>query len=247
MKFNHATTATAIAASLTALASAAIPVMNLSIQSSGGGSGSAAPVGQAVSGSPNQYRYDSSLFSANRFVAQFTLYAMDTTATDRQSVGGLISVINSSASTQTFTVEFSASTLSRAGGSLIAGSMGGALADNNGDGATFSMGGTSGGWSSWIVNGGTPVQVGSLFSAPYQVSAGPWQTAAIASQSFGLPGPSQASIPMGDAATVRITFELGAYDKVDLTTAFVVQVPAPGAFALAAIAGVAGKTGRRRR
>jgi hypothetical protein len=246
MNLSHTTIAAATVAGLTGLASAAIPVMTIGIQSSGGGSGAASPVGAAVSGSPNQYRYTADLNSAGRFVSQFTLYAMDTSATDRQVIGGLISVINATASVQTYTVDISASTIARSGSSLVGGSMSGALADNQGSGAFFAIGGTAGGWSGWIVNGSTPTQVGSLFATPTQVTTAPWQTASIAAQNFGLPGPTQSAIGMGDAASIKITFQLGAYDKVDLTTAFVVAVPAPGALAIAAIAGVVFR-GRRRR
>jgi len=246
MKFSHATISAAIATGITGLATAAIPVMNIGIQSSGGGSGAASPVGVAVSGSPNQYRYTADLISAGRFVSQFTLYAMDTSATDRQVIGGLISVINSTASVQTYTVDISASTIARGGSSLVGGSMSGALADNQGSGAFFAIGGTAGGWSGLIANGASETQVGSLFGTAMQVTTAPWQTAAIASQNFGLPGPSQAAIGMGDAAKIRITFQLGAYDKVDLTTTFVVAVPAPGVFALVAAAGIVGTPRRRR-
>lgn len=245
MKFEQSMIALAAAASVAGSASAAIPTVNISVQSSGGGSASSSPAGSAVSGSPNQYAYNSNLFSAGRFSTQFALYAMDTSATARQVIGGMISVINTSSSVQTFTIDISASTIAGGASSVVGGSMSGALADNFGDGAMFEIGGTVGGWAGSIRNGASSTQVGSLFSAPLQAIANPFQTAQISGQSFGLPGPSQAAIAMGDAATIRLTFRLGSNDKVDLSTAFVVQqVPAPGALALLAVAGL---QGRRRR
>jgi MYXO-CTERM domain-containing protein len=69
--------------------------------------------------------------------------------------------------------------------------------------------------------------------------------ASIPGQSFGTPIPNLPSIAMGDAVALRLVFQLGAGDSLDLTTAFVVQaVPAPGAVAMLAIAGL---RARRRR
>jgi hypothetical protein len=248
MKFQHSTIATALAAGIAGLATAGIPVMTVSVSSSGGGSGSQTPTGTAVAGSPNQYRYDSSppIFAPGNFVSSYTLYAMDSQAAGRQAMGGLITVINSSATTQTYTVNVSASTFAQAGATLLSGSMSGALQDAAGDGATFAIGGTSGGWAGFINNGGSSTQVGSLFSAPLTVSAAPWMTAQIAGQSFGIPTALSSATSMGTSSSIRITFQLSAGDRVDLTTAFVVAVPAPGAFALAAAAGLVGTTRRRR-
>jgi hypothetical protein len=51
---------------------------------------------------------------------------------------------------------------------------------------------------------------------------------------------------MGDEAGIRLVFQLGAGDQVDLSTVFVIQaVPAPGAVAGLALVG-AGMRRRRR-
>lgn len=248
MKFQHSMIATAVAAGLTGLASAGIPVMGISITSSGGGSASQSPAGVTVDGVANQYRYVSSppMTAVGNFVASYELFAMDTAVTDRQAVGGLISLINASAVTQTYTVNISASCLPQGSSSLLSGSMSGALQDAGGNGAIFSIGGTSGGWAGFIGNGGVNTQVGSLFTAPLTVTAAPWSTNQIAGQSFGIPSPLTSGLPMGDSASIRITFQLSAGDRVDLTTVFVVAVPAPGAFTLVAAAGIVGSPRRRR-
>ncbi len=248
MKFQHSMIATAVAAGLTGLASAGIPVMGVSITSSGGGSASQSPAGVTVDGVPNQYRYVSSppMTAVGNFVASYELFAMDTAVTDRQAVGGLISLINASAVTQTYTVNISASCLPQGSSSLLSGSMSGTLQDAGGNGAIFSIGGTSGGWAGFIGNGGVNTQVGSLFTAPLTVTAAPWLTNQIVDQSFGIPSPLTSGLPMGDSASIRITFQLSAGDRVDLTTVFVVAVPAPGAFALVAAAGIVGSPRRRR-
>ena len=230
--------ATAIAGS----ACAGIPIMQIAVSSSSGASGTAVPVG-SPSGAPNQYNY-TGLVSAAGFVANFNLVAIDTEASSRGVLGGQFSIVNATAAVQTFTIDITASTVVQGSSSLTGGSVSGVLT-GNADGGFFGSAPGQSIWNASIRNGGSSSAVASLLNAPYSVTSGANLVASIPGQSFGTPIPSLPSVAMGDAMSLRLVFQLGAGDSVDLTTAFVVQaVPAPGAVAMLAIAGL---RGRRRR
>lgn len=221
---------------------AGIPIMQVAVSSSSGASGTAVPVG-SPSGAPNQYNY-TGLVTAAGFVANFNLVAVDTEASPRGVLGGQFSILNATASVQTFTIDISASTLVQGTSSLTGGSVSGVLT-GNGDGGFFGSSGSQSIWNASIRNGATNSLVATLLNSPYSVTSGANLVASIPGQSFGTPIPSLPSVAMGNAMSLRLVFQLGAGDQVDLTTAFVVEaVPAPGAIAMLAIAGL---RGRRRR
>ena len=233
---------TLAAATLAGSALAGIPIMQVAVSSSSGSSGTAIPVG-TPSGAPNQYSY-SGVVSAAGFVSNFNLVAVDTTASSRAVLGGQFSITNTAATVQTFTVDISASTLGQGPSSLTGGSVSGVLT-GNGDGGFFGSTGGQSIWNAYIRSGGTDNLISSLLNSPYSVTSAANMVASIPGQSFGTPIPNLPSIAMGDAVALRLVFQLGAGDSVDLTTAFVVQaVPAPGAVAVLAIAGL---RNRRRR
>lgn len=230
--------ATAVAGS----ASAGIPIMQIAVSSSSGATGAAVPVG-TPSGAANQYSYGGTVTAAG-FVANFNLVAVDTAAASRGVLGGQFSILNTTASVQTFTIDISASTVVQGTSSLTGGSVSGVLT-GNADGGYFASSGAQSIWNASIRNGASISPIASLLNSPYLVTSGANLVASIPGQSFGTPIPNLPSVAMGDAMGLRLVFQLGAGDQVDLTTAFVVQaVPAPGAVALLAIAGL---RGRRRR
>jgi len=81
---------------------------------------------------------------------------------------------------------------------------------------------------------------------PFSVSTGANQSGSIAREFFGNNPqiPSLPIGPLGSSRTIRLQFTLNGGSQVSLSTAFVVQVPAPGAIALL---GLSGLVGRRRR
>lgn len=233
---------TLAAATLAGSALAGIPIMQVAVSSSSGASGTAVPVG-TPSGAPNQYSY-SGVVSAAGFVSNFNLVAVDTEASSRAVLGGQFSIVNTAATVQTFTVDISASTVAQGPSSLTGGSVSGVLT-GNGDGGFFGSNGSQSIWNAFIRTGGTSNPVASLLNSPYSVTSAANMVASIPGQSFGTPIPNLPSIAMGDAVALRLVFQLGAGDSLDLTTAFVVQaVPAPGVVAMLAIAGL---RARRRR
>ena len=123
-----------VVTALVGSANAGIPVVQISVAGNLGGSASAAPVG-SPGGDPFQYSYDSSLVGTG-FYSNFTLTATDTTSSDRAIFGGLITLINASASAQTFTIDISASTFAHGSSSLTGGSVSGVLTGNS-DGGLF--------------------------------------------------------------------------------------------------------------
>lgn len=228
---------------LTGSALAGIPVVQISVAGSSGGSASASPIGSPT-GDPFQYNYDSTLTGAG-FLSSFTLIATDTTASNRSIFGGLITVINASAALQTFTVDISASTLAQRVSSLTGGSVSGVLTGNS-DGGLFASSGSAPIWTAYIRASSVNNNIASLLAAPYQVTAAVDNVASIPGEAFGQPIPTQPAMAMGDAVGIRMVFQLGAGDQVDFTTAFVVEaIPSPAALAVFALAGISNRRRRR--
>jgi hypothetical protein len=228
---------------LTGSALAGIPVVQISVTGSSGGSALASPVGSPT-GDPFQYGYDSTLAGVG-FLSNFTLIATDTTASNRSIFGGLVTVINASAKVQTFTVDISASTLAQGSSSLTGGSVSGVLTGNAG-GGLFASSGSTPIWTAYIRASSVNSNIASLLAAPYQVTAAADNVASIPGEAFGQPIPTQPAMAMGDAMGIRMVFQLGAGDQVDFTTAFVMEaIPSPAAIAAFAIAGLGGRRRRR--
>ena len=227
---------------LSGSAIAGIPAVQISVAGSSGGSVSAAPVG-SPGGDPFQYSYNSSLVGTG-FLSNFTLTATDATSSNRAIFGGLITVINASASVQTFTIDFSASTFAHGSSSLTGGSVSGVLTGNS-DGGLFASANGNSIWTAYIRASAMNNTIASLLNAPFQVTSAADNVASIPGEAFGQPIPTQPAMAMGDAMGIRLLFELGAGDQVDLTTTFVLEaIPAPGAIAVFALIGL---TQRRRR
>jgi hypothetical protein len=233
---------TVVAGVIAGSALAGIPTMQISVSSSNGSSGTASPIGKA-NGNPDQYSYTATINQPG-FLSNFSLIAADTSVAGREVLGGSIQLINTSASVQTFTIDFAASTLAQGTSSLTGGSVSGVLTGSS-DGGLFASAGSSI-WSAYIQTGANKTTIASLLASPYSVTALPDQVSSIPGEAFGTPIPSQPSIAMGDAAGIRMVFQLGAGDQVDLSTVFVIQaIPAPGAVAGLALVG-AGMRRRRR-
>lgn len=233
---------TLAAAAIAGSAHAAIPVMQINVSSSGGGSASSSPIGQAGD-TPNQYNYISTIGGAG-FLASFNLIGTDTSVESRALLGGAISIVNASATVQTFTVDFYLGTTPQGPSSLTGGSISGVLAGNSDGGYFASVAGQSI-WTAYIRNP-SPTTVSQLLNAPYLVTAPVNGVASIPGEAFGTPIPSQPSIAMGEALGIRLQFQLGAGDQLNLTTAFVVQaIPGPGAVAAFAAFGAASRRRRR--
>lgn len=233
---------TVVAGVIAGSALAGIPTMQISVSSSNGSSGTASPIGKA-NGNPDQYSYTATINQPG-FLSNFSLIAADTSVAGREVLGGSIQLINTSSSVQTFTIDFAASTLAQGTSSLTGGSVSGVLTGSS-DGGLFASAGSSI-WSAYIQTGANKTTIASLLASPYSVTALPDQVSSIPGEAFGTPIPSQPSIAMGDAAGIRMVFQLGAGDQIDLSTVFVIQaIPAPGAVAGLALVG-AGMRRRRR-
>ena len=231
-----------VVTALTGSAIAGIPVVQISVTGSSG-SASATPVGSPT-GDPFQYSYNSELLGMG-FLSSFTLTATDTTSSDRAIFGGLITVINASASAQIFTIDISASTFAHGSSSLSGGSVSGVLTGNS-DGGLFASANGNPIWTAYIRAGSMNNNIASLLSALVPVTSAAGSTAPIPGDAFGQPIPSQPGMAMGDAMGIRLLFQLGAGDQVDLSTVFVLEaIPAPGAIAAFALAGLSQRRRRR--
>ncbi len=228
---------------LTGSAIAGIPVVQISVAGSTGGSASAAPVGSPA-GDPFQYSYNSTL-SGTGFLSSFTLTATDSTSSNRAIFGGLITVINASASAQTFNIDINASTFAHGASSLTGGSVSGVLTGNSDGGLFASVNGNSI-WTAYIRASAMNNTIATLLNAPFQVTSAADNVASIPGEAFGQPIPTQPAMAMGDAMGIHLVFQLGAGDQVDLTTAFVLEaVPAPGGMAAFALIGICARKRRR--
>ncbi|MEI6474093.1 MAG: hypothetical protein WCO75_01750 [Planctomycetota bacterium] len=228
---------------LTGSAIAGIPVVQISVAGSAGGSASAAPVGSPA-GDPFQYSYNSTL-SGTGFLSSFTLTATDSTSSNRAIFGGLITVINASASAQTFNIDINASTFAHGASSLTGGSVSGVLTGNS-DGGLFASANGNSIWTAYIRASAMNNTIATLLNAPFQVTSAADNVASIPGEAFGQPIPTQPAMAMGDAMGIHLVFQLGAGDQVDLTTAFVLEaVPAPGAMAAFALIGICARKRRR--
>jgi hypothetical protein len=232
MKSGKGTLALALVAATCGSASAAIPTVSFAV-SGAGASGGSTLSGNAVPGSPGQYQYLGTAVAPQAFFCSVELHATESSSPYRMAFGGLVTLINSSSSTQNYVVDITASTIAQGGSSLIGGSFSGVLTASTSGPATFGAGGGTAGWTG-LVNG---LGVHSMMTAPQSVTAAAFGTAAIPAQTFGLPIPSMPSGAIGSSMGTRLAFSLSAGAKVDLTSVFVVQVvPAPGALVAFAVA-----------
>jgi hypothetical protein len=124
--------------------------------------------------------------------------------------------------------------------SLVGGSVAAGLTAD-GDGGTLSSLGETPVWTSYV----DAAQIAALLPGPISTSAGPFGSATLGSDQFGVPIPSMVGPALGNSMTIRLRFSLTAGDQASFTSVFVLQsVPAPAGLALL---GLAGLTGRRRR
>lgn len=123
----------------------------------------------------------------------------------------------------------------------MSGNVAAILIDMNGNGATLNSVGTTAVYTALIQN----VAVQTLLPGDWSFQVNPFMSDASTPASF-----ANVTLPSGSASgtmSIRLQFTLSAGDKVSFSSNFVVQaVPAPGALALAAFAGI-GCRGRRRR
>jgi len=124
---------------------------------------------------------------------------------------------------------------------LYGGSVAGSLVGDS-DGGTFDTIGTDGVWTA-STNG---TFVAELLTAPINVSVDPFKTMMIGSASFGEPIPNASGPNLDSTLDITLRFSLGAGDSAAFTSVLVAEVvPAPGAVALLATAGLVSRRRRR--
>lgn len=246
MKFASFTSAVLLAGSVAGFASADGPTLQFGMSSPSVSSWNAigSPAGPA-----NTYSY-SGIQAGSNWNISYNLTATDTAAQLHGLLGGSISVLNTSASAQTFSLTILLPTLAQGLSSMTGGSISGVLTAD-GNGASFGSSGSLPIWEAFMIPAGGSMPgntIASLMAAPYSVTASPFNVENIPGEAFGQPIPNMPYAAMGDGLGIRLNFVLGAGDKVDFTTALVMDavIPGPGSAALLSVAGL-GILGRRRR
>ncbi len=246
MKFAPQTVALLLVASATTLAAASGPTLQFDLASPGGGTSWSA-LGTAL-GPPNTFGY-SGLEAGSNWSISYNMTATDTAFQTKGILGGNVSVLNTAAFAQTFSLTIVLPTFAQGVSSMTGGSVSGVLT-GDADGGTFTSVGSLPVWQAFTIPSGrnSPVTIASLMAGPYSVTATPFSVANLPGEAFGKPIPGMPFSAMGDGMGIRMDFILGAGDKVDFTTAFVMDavIPTPGGLALLA-AGALSMRSRRRR
>ncbi len=128
-------------------------------------------------------------------------------------------------------------------GTFIGGSVTGTVTDLNGNGASLSS--PAGGSLYTALLDFAPVAT--LLDDPFLVSVGAFESGVVGPDSFGEPIPSEIGPAVSDFMTIELSFLLSAGDAASFTSIFVIEpIPAPGAIAVLALAGLVGARRRRR-
>lgn len=184
------------------------------------------------------YNYIGSGIGAGH-ITTWNFNATNSAETSPAFVSGNFTFTNTSALIQVYDVLVTLFTSPAGPSSLIGGSVAGGLTANE-DGGVLSTLPQTPLWTAYI-DGNAQASL-----IPFGVAAaGPFDSATLGSDAFGIPIPSQPGPALGSTMQIRLQFALTPGDQASFTSVFVLQVvPAPAGLALL---GLAGLTGRRRR
>jgi hypothetical protein len=232
---------------LAGLASAGVPSVAISVTQAGAGNIQLIPVGVPDG---DAVGYSTGDFAIWGMDASFDMQWSQDPSTSNDMFGGGMRIRNRSSSTQRFTIELVISTASGLGSPVLGGGGVSGVLMGGPTGGTISSIGSSPLWSAFMVDPDGTRTVASLLAgsggAPFSVVAAAADTSPIPGETFGDPIPSLPIGNLGTARGIRMDFTLSAGSEASLFTNFVVQViPAPGALAMLAVAGVG--AGRRRK
>jgi hypothetical protein len=234
--------ATIAAAATAGSAVASIPAVSVRIEQVGSGNVTMNPTANPVEGG---YTYSGNI-SLWGFQSSFDLSTNSKAATGNNAFGGFFTLKNTTATVQQFIIDMTITNDPFTGNALAGGSVAGVLLGGP-DGGVLQGVGNAPVWQAIINRDSGSTAIASLMNGnPFSVSTGANQSGSIAREFFGNNPqiPSQPIGPLGSSRTIRLQFTLNGGSQVSLSTAFVVQVPAPGAIALL---GLSGLVGRRRR
>jgi len=169
-----------------------------------------------------------------------------------QSITATFSIINTSSSTQLYSLYFYDPVMMETASSLVGGSVGGYVVDINGDGAFISAAdSTSSIYRGFVdatefnpLNGEV---VGELLSGS-SLEVGNYLTGNFTPESFGnVPTiPGQAGPGIDENIGFGLVFELSAGDAAGFSASFAARVPGPATVGLLGVAGLLGTRRRRR-
>lgn len=230
-----------------AATNAGIPSVTISVTQAGSGSIQLVPVGTPGDGAVSYSTGDFAIWGMD---ASFDLEWSQDSSTGNDMFGGGARIRNRSSATQRFTIEMLISTASGIGSPALGGGGVSGVLEGGPAGGTFSSIGSAAAWSAFIADLDGRRTVASLLNgsggSPFTVSAAASDFTTIPGETFGDPIPSLPIGALGTARGIRMDFTLSAGAEASLFTNFVVQViPAPGAMAMLAVAGLG--AGRRRR
>ena len=200
-----------------------------------------------------EYTDDGYVFSGNDYSSGWNMNweVMSSGSEFIQSITATFSIINTTSSTQFYSLYFFDPVMMTTPDSLVGGSVGGYVVDINGDGAMLSSGGAGSAIYSGFVDASEfdPLNgdiVGQLLQNS-TLEVGSYLTGNLTSESFGnVPTiPGQEGPGIDENIGFGLMFELSAGDAAGFSASFAARVPGPATVGLLGVAGLFG--GRRRR
>ena len=202
-----------------------------------------------------EYTDNGYIFSGNDFGSGWNLNweVMASGSEFVQSITSTFSVINTTNSTQLYTLYFAEPVMMTSTSSLVGGSVGGYVVDLNGDGAFLQSASSSDSIYSGFVDASEsgPLNediVGRLLTGA-SLEVGGFFTGNFTPESFGnVPSiPGQSGPGIEDNIGFGLTFALSAGDAAGFSASFAARIPGPGTAGLLGIAALCGRRRRRRK